>query len=299
MWTLFAFRLGVLLGRVLPERAGYRLADLAGWLAYRLFWRAHRGLDANLRRILGPETPPRARERVGIAAFRAAARNYYDLCRLPRLSLEQIRASVEVRGWEKVAAALASRRGTIMISAHLGNLELVGQTIAAYGVPIRILAQPLEPPALFRYVASLRSSKGLEIIPVGPSALRRVITALKAGELVGIVGDRDVQGTGMAVPFFGAPANLPTGAIELALRQRAILLPAFVHRKERGFLAEVEDPIPLMETGDRKADARANLLAWAAILERRIRAHPEEWVVFEDFWRDRSKDGGRRAADVR
>src|SRR5438105_1044924 len=136
MWSLLAFRLGVLIAAIVPERVGYRLADWAGWIAYRLFWRAHRGLDANLLRVLEPDTPAAERDRVGIAVFRSAARNYYDLCRLPRLSLERIRATVEVRGWEKVEAALASRRGTIMISAHLGNLDLVGQTIAAYGVPI-------------------------------------------------------------------------------------------------------------------------------------------------------------------
>jgi KDO2-lipid IV(A) lauroyltransferase len=293
MWSLLAFRLGVGIAAIVPERLGYRLADLVGWIAYRLFWRAHRGLDANLRRVLGPDTPAAKRDRVGTAVFRNAARNYFDLCRLPRLSLEQIRASVEVRGWEKVEAALASRRGTIMISAHLGNLDLVGQTIVAYGVPIQVLAQPLEPAALFRYVAALRASKGLQIIPVGPAALRRVIATLKAGGMVGIVGDRDLQGRGLPVPFFGEAAHLPTGAIELALRQKAILLPAFVHRKDSGYLAEVEEPIPLLDTGDRKADIRANLERWAALLERRIRAHPEEWVVFEDFWRKRTVEDGR------
>jgi KDO2-lipid IV(A) lauroyltransferase len=262
-------------------------------MASRLFWRAHRGVDRNLLRILGRDTPAATRRRVGIAAFRNAARNYYDLCRLPRLPLERIRSMVDLRGWEKVEAALAGRRGTILISAHLGNLDLVGQTIAASGVPIQILAQPLEPPALFNYVASLRASKGLTIIPVGPSALRRVIRTLKAGELVGIVGDRDVQGHGMVVPFFGEPAHLPTGAIELAMRQRALLLPAFVRRlpdtprQKVIYEAEVEDPIPLVDTGDRPRDIRENLLRWAAILERRIRADPDQWVVFEDFWRER------------
>ena len=45
-----------------------------------------------------------------------------------------------------------------------------------------------------------------------------MLRALKSGELVGLVSDRDLVGNGVEVEFFGERTTLPGGAATLALR---------------------------------------------------------------------------------
>jgi lauroyl/myristoyl acyltransferase len=39
-----------------------------------------------------------------------------------------------------------------------------------------------------------------------------------------------------------------------------------------------------VSTGDREADVRTGVRQFAAILERYIKEHPEQWTVFEPVW---------------
>jgi len=45
---------------------------------------------------------------------------------------------------------------------------------------------------------------------VGVSAAKETIRTLRRGGSVILVADRDIQGTGIEVPFFGSPARMPT-----------------------------------------------------------------------------------------
>jgi len=53
---------------------------------------------------------------------------------------------------------------------------------------------------------------------------------------------------------------------------------------DRRFLVAYEQPIDLAGDGDLESRARTGLAAWVAILERRIREHPEQWYCFYPFW---------------
>ena len=49
--------------------------------------------------------------------------------------------------------------------------------------------------------------------------------------------------------------------------------------------ATFEPPLDIPRTGDRQADVREGVQRFARVLERYVRNAPEEWTVFEDFWR--------------
>jgi len=77
------------------------------------------------------------------------------------------------------------------------------------------------------------------------------------------------------VPFFGVPARLPAAPIALARRTGAALVPGFVVRTAPGrYRVQVE---PAVSTTNA-------LETLAAVLERYVRAHPEQWFVFEPVW---------------
>jgi KDO2-lipid IV(A) lauroyltransferase len=133
-------------------------------------------------------------------------------------------------------------------------------------------------------VTSLRASKGIQIIPAD-SFLRPIFSALRHNGLVGIAADRNLTGTGSVVQLFGAPALLPDGHIQLALRTGAPIGLFFsVRRPDNTFEAFIEPPLELERTGDQERDVRSGMTKLVAVLERYIGQHPEQWVMFQPVW---------------
>ena len=264
-----------------PAAGGITVACVAGEIAYALGRDARAAVRANLQHVLGRPPP----QRLVRAVFRHGALNYYDLLRLPRLDAATLRASVDVRGWEHLEAARALGRGVLLVTAHLGSVSLVGQIVAVGGCPANVVVEALNPPQLLDLMQGLRGSHGITPLPAGPGLLRAIVAALGRNEVVGLLSDRDVLGSGVEVTFFGARTRLPGGAAGLGLRTGAVVLPAFTARHPGGrYMAWFEPPIALVQTGNVRADVQINTEHITRLIEAAIRRYPEQWAVFQRVW---------------
>jgi hypothetical protein len=110
------------------------------------------------------------------------------------------------------------------------------------------------------------------------TAMRRMLRALKAGEVVSIVA-ANTEGFEMAQgPIFGGRLRVAVGAPRLAALTGAPLLPTFVVRDPAlGFRIVIDEPIPLdpqQPSDDRTFAAVAEYLRRS---EPWIRRYPEQW----------------------
>jgi KDO2-lipid IV(A) lauroyltransferase len=132
----------------------------------------------------------------------------------------------------------------------------------------------------------LRSTHGPRYEDVGFSGVAAAIRHLrKGGGCLAITIDRDIQGNGAVLPFFGIPTRMPLGAVDLAARTGAVLMPGYCRRTGDGFEVTFEDPIELADTGDRRADELTNAQALIARAEEWIRSDPGQWMVLEPIWK--------------
>ena len=204
--------LGDALIAILPRGAAYALADLLGRAWYRFAPQRRRLVAANLGRVLEatgrPATAPEL-ERVVRAAFLAHARYYLEVVRLPHLDPDEIEAALDLED-SAGFVALARSGGVIGVSAHFGNFEPAAIWLSRRGVRWLAPVERIEPPELFAFLKSRRGagSVGGEMVP--PPSGRRVLQALRQGDLVAIAADRDVMGNGREVRFFGHPTRVPT-----------------------------------------------------------------------------------------
>jgi lauroyl/myristoyl acyltransferase len=283
--TYYAYRfLGAVMPLV-PPRVGYAIFTRLGNLAYSKAAASRENVHDNLRHVLGPGADPARIEEVARQVFQNQARNYYDLFRVASLSAEQIRRLVTLNGLDNADQALAAGKGLIVSSVHLGNADVVMQRFALEGYPITGVLEHLQPEELYQYVASLRASKGMKLIP-SDSFLRALFRALRNNEIVALAADRIEGETGTLIEFFGAPALLPDWHVRLALRTGAKLLLAFSLRKpDNTFEAVVEPSLDLEDTGDRRRDIRAGMAKLVAVLEKYIGRSPEQWVMFQPIWK--------------
>lgn len=275
--------LGALTGP-LPPSIGYGMARRVGRLLYRFDHRLRRALTHNIRHVVGPDVAEEEVQALVCQACVNIAKGHYDLFRVNRLAEDEIMALTRIEGLEYVEQALAEGRGVILVSAHLGNVDLVGQLPMVYGVPLTAVAWRTEPERLFRYALSLRQSRGLRLLPSdGP--MMDLFRALRRGELILLGLDRAVSDNVRPVDFFGSPAPLPDGPVRVALRTGAPLIPGFALRHpDDTFLIRLEPPVELPNTGDREADVAAGMKMVVAIMERYIAEHPEQWMVSVPVW---------------
>ena len=282
------YRLAGILARFLPPRVAYWIAGWGGGLAYRLSPELRRSAGDNMRHVLGPDAPEAKVQAHVRGICTNLLKNYYDLLRSDRLAPDEITKQVQIDGTEPVLDALALGRGVILVTAHLGNLDLVMHVPPALGYPATGVVEHIKPERLYRYTVKRRTSHGVNLIPSdGP--MIGLIRALKRGEIVGLACDRALADNGYRVPFFGSPALLPDGAVRLALRTGTPLFAAFTERlPDNSFHITVEPvlrPEQVAHKSESEADVTASMEWMVAVMERHISRHPEQWTLSVPIWR--------------
>lgn len=278
-----ALRLAGLLLDVLPATLMYRIASLAGTCAYFLVRGARAGVSANLAVVLnGSPTSPHVRA-AARRAFQNDAMNWLDTLRIGRLSLGEIEHMVQVDDWSPLERAAEAGRGVILVTLHVGNFDLVGQLLVARGYRLTVPVEQMQPRVLFDYLLAQRTRNGITIVPV-ERASRELLRALRAGQLVGLAGDRNVAGRVARVPVLARPAVLPLGPVSLARRTGAPLLLAIGVREAPGRFRGIMRSIPVTRTRDEAADDAENLAAFARELEQVLIRYGDQWLAFKPFW---------------
>lgn len=288
--------------RGLPEPAALSLGTVGGLLFYRLDARRRAALRANLRQVLGPEVPPRRLERVVRKGFVSYGRYWAEAFRLEDLSQAEIRRRMPLEGREHLDKALAAGRGIVFATPHLGNWDVGGAWLVANGYPTTVVVERLRPVEVYERFVAYRENLGMRLLPLdhGPETFRQVIRALRAGQLVALVCDRDLTGGGIPVTLFGRRATMPGGPASLALRTGAALLPCAIYqdRARPGWWdAIVLPPLKVEPSGDGRADVTALTQALASSFEQLIARAPEQWHVLSEHWRER-RPRAAEAADV-
>ena len=285
MLQFFLFKVASILIPRVPVSFSYAVSWCAAEVAYRVARKPREAVQDNLRHILGSDANPRTLARAVRGVFHTAAYNYVDMFLIPHIRPEALAQRVTVHHSEIFFDAIAAGKGTVLTTAHLGNVDLLVQLSAAMHVPVTVVVERVAPEALFQLVTSLRSSHGVRLLPAGTKAMRELLQRLGKGEAVGVVADRNVLRRGVTVPFFGENALLPTGAVELAMHHGAVLVPGFGLRlPDRRYQITFEPPIMLEHEGPKEEVLARNVGRLAAVMERHIREHPEQWVVFAPVW---------------
>jgi lauroyl/myristoyl acyltransferase len=287
------FPISLTLARTLPRRIMYTLQHLTIGLYVRLRPKYLDAVRSNLAVILSePAGSPVVRRKAVelIDAHFAAWIDFLHFASRPPQEAAQLVDTVE--GFENILEGRARGKGALLLTAHLGNWEIGGLMLAEVKLPIHVVLVPDIYPAVERARHRLHERAGVGEIPIdssfGPTLA--VLRALEGNAIVAMQGDRDFNNTGITVPFFGRDAFFPRGPLRVAMATEAAVLPAFIVRVREGrYRAVVEKPLSIERGADREAALRENLRRYVAILERYVRASPEQWYCFYPFWDDPSR----------
>lgn len=282
--TLIA--LGMFWARVLPRRLAY-------WIAWRIARgmaarrnRLFRVLCANLRHVVGPVVGAQELETLAESAIYHAGRTYVDMFRASADDLRRGRAPVRVdaQAWASVKQAFQDGHGAILVAPHMSNFDLAIQWVGAQGIPLYGLGLPNPTPGV-RLMNWLRARRGTPTTPASVGAVRGALRWLKEGKVVFTGVDRPIFPDDEPIPFFDAPARLPTGYIRMALQTGAHVVTACCVQDPDGVYRIIfSPPLEFAHTGRLDEDVRRSARQVLGRLEEYIRAAPDQWLMFVPVW---------------
>ena len=211
-----------------------------------------------------------------------------ELAALLARPLDDTLRRMRIDGLEHVRSAMDQHGRALLLTAHLGNWELLPVACRLTGYRLSVVLRPLDAPWLDRLATRMREQSEVDLIDKR-AALRPVLRALAGGAMVGILLDQNAaRREGVFVPFFERPASTSKSLAVLALRTSTPIVPAFIRREHAGtHRIVVGPPLPLPPPGDVGAAVVALTARCTEAIEAAIREMPEQWLWMHDRWRTR------------
>jgi Kdo2-lipid IVA lauroyltransferase/acyltransferase len=281
-WVLIKF-IGIL-PRPLARAAGIAVA----WTAYFLHRRLRRVGMKNLAMAF-PEKSRRERKKILRGVFTSFGRQAAEVCLFPRYTIENVSKVVVYDGFENFERAFAQGKGVLFLTGHLGGWEISAFAHSLEGHPLHVVMRPLDNVYLDRLTREYRTMHGNSMVDKD-DFVRGLLSAMKAGEMVGILMDTNMTPPqGVFVDFFGIPACTASGLARIALRTDAAVVPGFTiwDSALRKYRLRFDPPVKLVRTGDDDADAIANTAAFTKIIEDYVRKYPDQWLWVHRRWKTR------------
>jgi phosphatidylinositol dimannoside acyltransferase len=298
MLPYYAYRSAESLVGILPQRVSYWLGDRAADVLVATVPHNFDGLRENLRHVV-----PNIGERRLKHLVRRNVRNLTH-CWVDVMEMSSRRTNlpsrIDIETLEHFTAAIARGNGVVVASMHFGSWEVGLAGWNKMGHKMALLAEVLRPQQLFDRVIGARRAQGVHIIPIdtqamregdvqvarrlGAASMREVFKVLRSGGVVAMALDRDLIGNGEPLEFFGQPAPIPIGAVEIAIRAGAAVVPILLFRDRYRVRAVVHPEIRYSQDQPRDAEVRKTAQVLLRIFEQAIREHPEQWHVLDPIW---------------
>ncbi len=182
---------------------------------------------------------------------------------------------VRVEGGELLEEARRDGASVLLLTAHLGCFELCAQYCSTHG-PITVLYRPPRKQALQPLMEAGRARGNVRVAPADVSGVRKLVKALRSGEMVGMLPDQaPKQGEGLWAPFFGRPAWTMTLAGRLSEVKGVRVIMIWTERLPRGqgYVLRLSEPVEAIA-----GDLEERCVAINREIERLILSCPSQYL---------------------
>ncbi|MCG2706044.1 MAG: mitochondrial fission ELM1 family protein [Candidatus Omnitrophica bacterium] len=270
--------------RKLPLGVSFALGACFGELFY-YFDLKHKAIAySNIKAAVGDKLMPAQLRKLTKDFYRTFGQNLIEIFLIPLIDQAYIIKYIEFEGLEHIKEGFKKGKGVIIVAMHEGNWELSNVIAAHLGFTFNFFVREQRYPRLNRLLNLYRSQKGTRVIQ-RQNQTRQLIQVLKNNEAIGMTVDQGGR-SGALVKFFGKDASMPSGAIRLALKYGATIIPAFYLRQRGPHLKVIiEPPLEIKKTGNEDIDIRDNLGRLVQTFERYIVKYPKEYLWSYKIWK--------------
>jgi len=261
---------------LLPWRAVQAVGSAIGWLMWKLPNRSRDVVRINLAKCF-PEMDPAERERLVGQSLKDIGKSLTEsACAWIWPAQRSIELVREVEGLEVLKEALASGKGVVGITSHLGNWEVLNHFYCSQCKPI-IFYRPPKLKAVDELLQKQRVQLGNKVAASTKEGILSVIKEVRKGGQVGIPADPEpAESAVIFVPFFATQAltskfvpNMLAGGKAVGVFLHALRLPA-----GSGYKVILEAAPEAMYS----TDTETACAAMSQVVERYVRAYPSQYM---------------------
>ena len=264
----------------LPRSMALALGRFGGRCAYYLFPKRRRLAIANLKQVYGDSydktIPKKLFAHLGMTAV--------EFLRFAEINSNNLDKFLTFAGFEHLENAVKQKQGILILTAHMGNWELLAAAIGLSGFNANLVVKSVKTKWINDFLTRQRSSKNLKLFS-GKNFIKDILKQLKLGGIVGVVFDQSSsRQDGILVPFFGYPAWTYKSLAILSQRPSVVVIPMYAYRDANNHHhAVIEAPIIHAEN-ETLEERTAKYNAW---LETAIRKYPDQWLWTHNRWKQR------------
>jgi Kdo2-lipid IVA lauroyltransferase/acyltransferase len=267
----------------LPFAVLYRIADLLGWLSFRVF--PHR--EDVVRTNLGKAFPD-----YDETQLRAVIRRYYlsfaevlvEVVKSVSMPAEELRRRIHLVNVEAPRALLASGRSVLLVAAHQCNWEWMLLALSIeLGFPVDAAYKPLVDNWAEREMTKVRSRFGARLVP-SKELLADIIKRRDVVRAVAMVADQEPTTSEHKywTRFLGRDTAFYMGPEEIARVTRFPVFFIAMRRISRGHYEMEFQPLAASVETPRSGTLTE---AYARLVEQQIHAAPSDWPWSHKRWK--------------
>lgn len=265
----------------LPRPAVVALARFCGRIGFRSSKKLRRVSLDNLALVFGEDLSASEKEALLKRCYSHFALLVLDIIWFTRRPAERMARWVT---WDASTDVLFRNEAQLLLTAHYGNWETVGQAYAACGQPILSVAAPLKNKPVDDLFVRLRQKTGQKIIPQ-QGAARKLLQGLKSKSKLAVLLDQNTRPRdgGVFVDFFGLPVPVSSAPAALAVKTGAPVITVVCVPDDQGvYTVTVHDIL----RSDPEAEEPVTDLTgrMTRSMEKVIRQAPEYWCWMYKRW---------------
>ena len=236
------------------------------------------------------------RRRIGYGRLKSAWKTYVNHCLFGQVVVDKFamyagkKFVVEIENYnEFIDRAARKEEGFVQLSAHIGNYEIAGYTLAVEGKRFNALVFAGEKASVMRNRSKMFTGTNISMIAIQPdmSHLFEIDKALTDGGIVSMPADR-INGSKKCIEldFLGAKAKFPLGPFSVATMRGLDVLAVNVMKDSLTSYKIYVTPLLYDKGATRQEQIKQLSSAYVAELEKRVRQYPTQWYNYFEFWQE-------------
>jgi len=199
---------------------------------------------------------------------------------------EQVLSWVEeVEGKEILDDAKRSGTGTIILTGHIGNWELLAAWLAQSGYPLTAVVRNPDDPNLAGLIEEYRARVGMGTFEKH-FVMKDAIRFAKNGGFLGLLPDQAWNASGIHSPFLGRMCYTAKGPAAMAEMAGVPVIPVVSYRTAPfRHKVIISPPVAMVCEGSREERLHENTIRMNRAIEEMILRCPEQWLWFHRRWK--------------
>jgi lauroyl/myristoyl acyltransferase len=275
----------------MPSWVSYPIAATVGEIVYYSWSRGRRNMVKSVANILHASTSDPLVRKTARRCMRNFCKYIVDLLRYPNADKKFFTTNFQLTGWDNLDNALKEGKGVILVSFHMGNLDMGIRLLSSQGYPVNAIVDKLEwSKQLNSFLQKPRAQNGAKLIN-SREISHNVLDVLRKNEILALMIDCPNSLRGVKVKLAQKWVLLPTGAATLAMRSGARLLPCgLIRTSNTTFRGIIGKPIEYYPSGKIADDVRNLTQNTVLALEEMTRQFVDQWYIFHPLFKDELQD---------